>query len=112
MTRALVQRALGWDDLQFGQFQFDKGIEYLQGYCFENPELVSKYSRSEMFWKWFKNHWHNRDLNFKASVKGLSPAEVEVEYRVLHDMRAFRFTPHRAVMDATIYSEVIAEANV
>lgn len=109
-TRALVLRALGWDELQYGQFQFDTGIEYLHRYCGNDEEIISQYSRHPMFWKWFRNHWHNRDYDFLRDTKRLSQADRVREYKALHNMQGFRYKPHRVVLDMSMYEQVIYPA--
>lgn len=110
VTRELVLRALGWDALQYGNFLFDSGIEYLRRYCGDDEEILSQFSRHQLFWSWFRNHWHIRDYGFIQDTKGLSQAEKLEYYKSLHNMQGFRYKPHRVVMDMAMYAEVIYPA--
>lgn len=106
-TRILVLRALGWDDLQYGQFQFETGLEYLHRYFGDDEGIISHASKHPLFWKWFRNHWHNRDYEFLQHTKHLPVIAKIREYKALHNMQGFRYKPHRVVMEKYIYEEMI-----
>lgn len=55
---------LGWDDLQFGQVQYEQGLQYLATYLFGYEYEADMISRSRIFWNWWKNHWAVRDESF------------------------------------------------
>jgi hypothetical protein len=107
VTRALVMRALGWDELQYGHYIFDKGIEYLQNYIGDDEEIISLYSRHPLFWKWYRNHWHNRDAEFLQNCKNLTQVSKVAEYHYVHNMKCFKYKPHRVIMDMSMYADVI-----
>ncbi len=103
-------RSLGWDDLQYGQYQESKGLEWLRGYCGDDEEVIGHYAKHPLFWKWYRNHWHARDMVFLANTKRMSVAEKITHYHNAHNMKGFRYKPHRVIMERTMYEAVIYPA--
>jgi len=94
-----VCRLLGWDELQYASFQEEQGIEYVKGIVGSDEWGASHLLKSKLFWKWWINHWNNRDQEF-LTYAAASPASLrEVMYKSLNNAEGFEFYPHRVIME-------------
>jgi hypothetical protein len=93
--KAKVCRELRWTDLQYNEYQLDKGHDYLMAYLKGDEYSVSVMERSAIFWKWWRNHWANRDEGFMEFV-------TNTTYSVA-DMREF----YGDVNEAALLAECI-----
>lgn len=66
----IIQQLLNWDELQYGQFIYDCGLQYLHQYIIDDADGIATLERSRIFWTWWRNHWMQRDEQFiqKANV--------------------------------------------
>lgn len=80
---ALVQGRLGWDEERYNHFQMEAGYEFLKvllsplkGDQSTDEKLLS---HSRLFWGWWRNEWHKRDLSiYKWRVLSVT------DYEYLH----------------------------
>lgn len=110
VTEANIQRIcrlLDWNEAQYNDFQFNQGIDYLNEYCSGDGRIANQFAQHPNFWKWYRNHWNNRDIDFLRDANLLNRSVLVDEYKSLHCMAGFRFKPHRVVMDMSIYDKVI-----
>lgn len=101
-----VQRLLGWDDLMYGIFQNEKGLEYLRRVVGSDEKGIKMLMRSELFWRWWVNHWNRRDEEFLGYAKATPQHMREAYYHDLHDADGFEFYPHRIIMEQS-YAEMV-----
>lgn len=73
-TQQRIQQLTGWDELQYGQFVFDCGTQYLREYIPGDAEAIATLERSRIFWAWWRNHWAIRDRQFLSQVNTEAPA--------------------------------------
>ena len=107
-TRDKVMRLIGWDNLQYGQFQMAQAEAYLDYHIGADVDGVQMIRESAQFWAWWRNHWHKRDMQFVEEVKDMDEAERVLFYEITHDAEAIEFTPHSAIMHHTFAKEVIS----
>lgn len=108
-----VLELLGWDELEYGQFIYDTGLEYLPAYIPGNAAAIAALERSRIFWAWWKNHWRQRDEEFLAKVNRCeSPEAIRFYYGWKHNPKrlATKFTPNSVVLDDS-YAEMIGQFN-
>lgn len=104
-TKQQVQSLLQWDDLQYGQFQYDQGLLYLQHNMLGGDDTwLSELSRSPIFWQWWVNQWNIRDKQFLKDVWPVTGGHHNLmvdQYEGLHDHLNLDCKPHKAVMQKT-----------
>jgi hypothetical protein len=86
-----ICRLLKWDELQYCEFQYRYGCEYLQHFLPGDPVGIDLLLKQRLYWNWWKNQWHNRDHAFLASVAlhlvSLTMEDLTVIYTYHHDVR-------------------------
>ncbi|MBX6361954.1 MAG: hypothetical protein IRZ03_17990 [Acidobacterium ailaaui] len=62
--RGIICENLGWDELKYGEVQFDLGESYLKHYLPDDilGQEILKHSR--VFWNWWKVRWMQADEIF------------------------------------------------
>lgn len=95
-TRAKVMLMLGWDDLQYGDFQFKQAEAYLEHHIGADVWGVQQIKETPGFWAWWRNHWHKRDMEFVYDAKALTPTERALFYEITHAVEAIEFTMHHS----------------
>lgn len=109
-TRAAICELLQMTELQYGQMQYDEGLNYLRTYIPSDEWGQDILLRSRIFWQWWINHWELRDRCFihisKIEMKTL--CIMREVYAQSHDGRALakNIHPNGVVMDAS-YAEMI-----
>lgn len=112
-------RILRWTELQYGEFVYEMGLDYMEHYM---PKLQGRehwidiLSRNKIFWSWWRNQWANRDREFVILRQRddinriLSLADLRELYQFLHsgERLAKDIYPGRYVMDET-YSQMVDE---
>jgi hypothetical protein len=111
-VRAGIMRLLKWDEQQYGEFQYDQGITYLQHYLKQDSHAADMLTRSRIFWNWWKNNWSNRDI---ALLQGAACTQVSTDaarliYAELHDgcTLAAEIYPNGVVLGET-YARMMGE---
>jgi len=103
---------LGWDELQYAEFQYQMGLAYLGSYIIGDHWGQDMLQRTPLFWNWWKNQWMIRDKAFlQDQEEELSKLRVETcrsLYRHLHDagQLACDIYPGRMIMDES-YNQMI-----
>src|SRR5207237_673564 len=87
--KATVCILIGWNDEQYCQYQYETMLAYLQWYLPNDQEGARMLEGSEIFRKWWCNHWSNRDNGFvRASIDWPATAETyELLYKEMNDPR-------------------------
>jgi len=106
-----IMRLLKWDDLQYGNLQYESGMAYLNEYLYGDAHTVDKLSRSKVFWLWWRNHWTNRDEQFIDIHKSVTINSYEVRRQLYEqfnegEMLAECIHPNSVVLNET-YAEMI-----
>lgn len=87
--KAAVCRVLNWDELQYAEFQYKIGCQYLQYYIPNAPEGIDELLRNRIYWNWWKNRWVDRDYSYLANPwlgnSDLSSNDFFWVYQVYHD---------------------------
>lgn len=109
-----AQNVLGWDDLQYGQFQEEMGRKYLEHFgsvtsTLREPQctapvddpFLEEITRSKTFWSWWRLHWLERDREFIEISCLLRTGEMEPYYRDLHQPGSVAFRPHSKILEDT-----------
>ena len=63
-----------------------------------NATLGKELAANSLFWSWWRNHWHDLDLEFVDDCKKMSMSERREYYEIVHDLSGFEYKPHRAIM--------------
>jgi len=66
MKQRLI-KLLAWSELEYAEFQYNSGIEYLNAYIPDDVHGIDMLLRNRIFWNWWKNHWSIRDQQFLDS---------------------------------------------
>lgn len=112
--KATVCRWLGWDDLQYGQFQYEMGVTYLRFYLPYDDWGRDQLERTRLFWSWWRNRWAERDAGFCDTEDGQAPVCSKTVlaqiYRGVHDATtlASDIYPGRVIMEET-YSQMVGD---
>ncbi len=87
--RRMVRQLLCWNQQEYADYQYQCGIAYLDALTPDYPQVNNQIIKSPTFWKWWVQHWENRDAEFieiiDNSIDGI--IDPEAEYRELHDPR-------------------------
>lgn len=106
---------LNWDELQYGEFQFKCGCLYLQYYISKDPVAIDEVLLHQLYWKWWKNEWLDRDYVLAGTLLKCDKLSIEEKrrlYRNWHDARvlADECSPVGSIMSngyKTMISEII-----
>lgn len=110
--RLQVLNVLGWDELAYGEFQEEAGLNYLT-HTYGPIPLIEDLPKHKAFWSWWVNHWVRRDREFLEMSGLLFPNELENYYKSLHDPASFQFHPHSIILEdswETMVHALIKEA--
>jgi hypothetical protein len=97
VTREKVIRLLGITELDYGNYLMEQANAYLEEQL-GGLEMGKELAVNALFWKWWKNHWHDIDMDFLDACKHMSIKERNIYYRMVHDRSAFDYTPQRAIL--------------
>lgn len=97
-TRGKVIALLGITDLQYGQYQMAQGMAYLDAQLGGNV-LGRELAANALYWAWWRNHWHDTEMEFIDTVKRITDtSERRMWYELLHDVKSFEYKPQRAIL--------------
>lgn len=113
-----VTEMLGWDEMVFGEHQYNCGLAYLNYYIPTDPIGMEFLQRSKIFWNWWKNKWADRDRDFldqwqpKENWKKVRRGTLVKLYLELNDPLVLSqdIKPHAIVLGnsyAKMYQDVI-----
>lgn len=110
-SKERIMRLLEWSELQYCEFQYRMGLEYLQEYIPDDPDGIAWLERHRVFWAWWRNQWTLRDesyLDSKIATVGIRHRRNI--YTELHNPRALAMgiTPPAVVLDDS-YAQMIQE---
>lgn len=102
---------LGWDDMDYAEYQFKMGIAYLMWYLPCDENMRQRLSYSKQFWNWFKHVWNVHDESWLTYTYSLKEMHVQMRwalYEELHNPRvlAVEEKPNRVVLDSIKTKEV------
>lgn len=60
-SKERIMRLLEWSELQYCEFQYRMGLEFLQEYIPGDPYGIAYLERHRVFWAWWRNQWTLRD---------------------------------------------------
>lgn len=100
-VRGKVIALLGIDQLRYAEFQMAQGEAYLHDQLGDTL-MGKKLAANALFWAWWRNHWHDVDMDFITEVKHMSRYEMQQYYELLHDYRACEYRPHKAIIQDAI----------
>lgn len=67
-TSKQVMEILNWSSEQYSWFQYEQGLEYLKHYLSGDEAGQKLLEKEKLFWNWWKNLWHHRDIEFVQDV--------------------------------------------
>ena len=114
LMKLRVCQLLGWTELEYAEFQFTCGKQYLQHYIPRDPEGIDELVTSKLYWNWWKLMWTNRDWAYldenENDLQALHQSNREKLYKHLHDPHALSLapTPPGVVLEES-YSKLIGE---
>ena len=83
-----VCRLIGCTELQYCEFQYKVGKQFLQSYMSRFPVMIDELVENKMFWSWWRNAWMQRDDVFIVNVKHFNRLDILRLYDGLHDYKA------------------------
>lgn len=108
-NKATIMALLGWSELDYGNFQYNTGIRYLE----ENFELdeasIDFLVRQRIFWQWWINEWNLRDEREYLPLVANSPVPWKV-YMTIHNPRDIKRRPADIVLSET-YAVMVGQLN-
>ncbi len=107
-VKARVQRVLGWNDLQFGEFQYNMGHRYLVNEFGKDCPMIEVLLKQRIFWSWWINHWVRRDEAFLHQFEGTNDNELDLVYKLRHNPQAVIFKPQSIILKYS-YAEMMGE---
>jgi hypothetical protein len=110
LIKARVIEILNWDELSYGEYVYKSGRAYLQAYIPNDPQGIDSLIESKIYWKWWRNHWMQRDAEFVNEAHDMSVAVRRVRYREIHDPQALakEIYPNATILSAS-YSKMIGD---
>ena len=92
LLKLRVCQLLGWTEMEYAEFQFACGKQYLQHYIPRDPEGIDELVTSKLYWNWWKLMWTNRDWAYldenENDLQALHQSNREKLYKHLHDPHA------------------------
>ena len=109
-NRAIIQKLLQWDDLNYTTFQYEAGIIYLEEQmCL--PEYEAKMlQEDELFWKWWINEWNLVDAILATTLEKVHPSQHVRRYVHVHTQAMVDKHPSSAIVEES-YAKMIGEFN-
>lgn len=81
-----VQCLLHWDELQYGRFMYNQGLQYLRLYTQGDDGMMGCLESNRLFWNWWKMQWRLRDGIYAEDAAKLEQLQLRLLlYRKLHD---------------------------
>lgn len=82
-----VCKSLQWDELDYNNYQFETGCEYLGHYLQGDADAIAQLERNRLFWAWWRNCWANRDADYidDWQLTQLHLANRRLLYAHIHD---------------------------
>jgi len=106
-----VCELLNWDELQYAEYQYKAGLQYLQHYIPNDPAGIDMLAGNKIYWAWWKNRWADRDLQFcNPGTPMLSMATRKKMYDLLHNpaFLAKEIWPNGIVLNDS-YAKMVGE---
>lgn len=111
IAKERIIKQLQWSEMDYAQYQYEQGILFLQKYIPNDPWGIEMLERNRIYWNWWKNQWHSRDVAFlECEIQAGSLKQLEAVYMSLHNAAALvdDIFPSRIVIDSS-YSQMIEE---
>ena len=108
-ARSEVMKLLNWDEIQYSEFQYKMGCQYLQSYIPECPQQIDELIESRIFWNWWKNEWLFRDTALiSTDIAKVKRSTILQIYLSTNDAEALRYEiyPNGVVLNNR-YAEMI-----
>lgn len=83
LKRAVCE-LLNWTELQYGEYVFERGTEYLHVYLQGDEYAIQVLERSPIFWAWWKNHFAKRDESFLMLHRSTPIRSLEIRLQLYH----------------------------
>lgn len=112
-NREIVLALLEWDDLKYCEFQMQMGEEYLIRTLENDAYGIEILIKSQLFWKWWINHWNKRDQIFLMRFSGSYSVDVLVdEYKFEHNPSNLVMSPNKVILEesyAVMIQQIVDE---
>lgn len=100
-VRGKVIALLDITESQYGDYVMQQGLAYLEEQL-GDAQMGKRLAENKLFWAWWRNHWHDIDMDFITEVKHMSRYEMQLYYETQHDYKAFEYKPQRAIIKDAI----------
>ncbi|WP_437918415.1 hypothetical protein [Sphingobacterium sp. LRF_L2] len=101
VNRELVMRKLNITEEVYFNMMLDAGTEYLTDVLLSGWP-VGDISGTELYWKWWYNHWHQWDAQFLTESRR-EKKELHADlYMRLHDASDRGYFPNKEIMDTIL----------
>lgn len=105
-----IQKLLGWNDLDYNNYQFEMAYQWLHLEFGSDYPLVKPLTEHKMFWNWWINHWIMRDIKYLEANKHSLWNITEETYAKRHHPKGVVFKIHKAVLQQS-YMQMIGQFN-
>jgi hypothetical protein len=108
-----VCELLNWTEMQYAEYVYNTGLEYLKEYLRGDMHAIGILERSPIFWAWWKNHFTNRDEKFVMLNRTTPIRSQEIRIQLYHHyneaaMLADSIHPNSVVLNES-YALMITE---
>jgi len=84
-TQIQVQLLLQWSDAQYAQYVYERGLEYLAAYLNEDKQGQRLLEGQQLFWNWWKNEFHYRNLEYVQVADTMVQDELLEFYHMVNN---------------------------
>ena len=105
ITQERVRKLTGMNEDEYINLIVDRGIDYLEQVLGCDQYGRDVLAGEDLFWSWWNNHWHRRDMRFltlyKRSGHGRNARAVLKElYDSHHSLGRLEVRPNRAILES------------
>jgi hypothetical protein len=107
----LVRKKLGWDEEQYGYYQYEMGLRYMREVLKLDEEIIAIMETSRKYWAWWVNQWNLFDeCNWLPYANNIPANLLDASYRSSHACRMQSASPNRVILEES-YCVMVGEFN-
>jgi hypothetical protein len=96
-TRLKAIKLLEITEQAYGEVVMNCAYAYLHSQLGDSV-IGAELEKSALFWAWWRNHWHDVDMDFVNEVKHMDVAERNSYYAIVHNHQTFEYTPQKSIL--------------
>jgi len=107
VNKALVLRKLNISEEDYNNLWLDGGTHYLRVVLAIDEDTAQDLINSNLYWKWWLNHWHRWDAAFLQTAKITKPKCWTKLYDELHDPSEKGLAPNKKLLKEMLAESVV-----